>query len=438
METIHVNVLTTRTRRTRVNGREYVVAPATMIVPGVLNGSMGAMYYPPEEVAKNVDSWNGIPTVVYHPVINGTHVSARRPDVSEFYEVGRVYNTSYDGRLKSEVWFDVEATNRVDSRVMNALTKGSPLELSTGLYTVNEPAPEGSNHNGVPYQYIARNYRPDHLAVLPDQTGACSVTQGCGVLVNTDWDLNPPPITNQPVIPTPSDTAMNRDAVIDFLVTNCDCWKAQGDRDVLKTFSDEKLKSLKDQTDRLKALPVSNVTPSATTIPVPVPVPVPTPTLVPTSTPVSVVTPPATNGIQQPVPVAQPVAPPTFEQWLAMAPAEGARVINHARSVEQQHKQALVGRLVINMLDGADKTAMIQQLSAMSIEQLQSLLALVPAPAPVAGYNPGQVGVVAPVGNFNFGYSAPAPVLPDNDKDDVWLPPTINFAEEAASRRRQH
>jgi hypothetical protein len=32
---------------------------------------------------------------------------------------------------------------------------------------------------------VARNYRPDHLAVLPDQRGACSLTDGCGVMVNT-------------------------------------------------------------------------------------------------------------------------------------------------------------------------------------------------------------------------------------------------------------
>jgi hypothetical protein len=33
-----------RSRRETLNGREYIVAPVTLIVPGVLNGSKGALY----------------------------------------------------------------------------------------------------------------------------------------------------------------------------------------------------------------------------------------------------------------------------------------------------------------------------------------------------------------------------------------------------------
>ena len=36
-------------RRESLHGRSYLVAPTTLIVPGVLNGSMGPLYYPPED-----------------------------------------------------------------------------------------------------------------------------------------------------------------------------------------------------------------------------------------------------------------------------------------------------------------------------------------------------------------------------------------------------
>jgi hypothetical protein len=184
METLLANA--GRARREVRNGREYLVAPLTLIVPGVLNGSKGPLLYPPDEIRKDYSAWNGMPLVVYHPLVNGQHVSARHPQVWETQEVGRVFNAVIDqyGKLKAEGWFDVEHTMRVDDRVVAALNAGIPIELSTGLYTDNEPAPRGANWNGRPYSHIARNYRPDHLAILPDQVGACSVNDGCGVLVN--------------------------------------------------------------------------------------------------------------------------------------------------------------------------------------------------------------------------------------------------------------
>src|SRR5690606_13771547 len=32
-----------------------------------------------------------------------------------------------------------------------------------------------------PYHSVARDYKPDHIAILPDRIGACSIADGCGV-----------------------------------------------------------------------------------------------------------------------------------------------------------------------------------------------------------------------------------------------------------------
>lgn len=173
-------------RSETVNGREFLVAPLTLIVPGVLHGSKGPLYYPPHEIAKNVEAWNGMPLVVLHPTRNGAPISGRDPKVMAESEIGRVYNAKIGsgGKLQAEGWFDVESTNRADhtKSIIPRLRKGQPVELSTGLFTQNQP--KTGVFNGRSYTHVAMNYRPDHLAILPDRKGACSTEDGCGVLVN--------------------------------------------------------------------------------------------------------------------------------------------------------------------------------------------------------------------------------------------------------------
>lgn len=189
-----------KVKRVSHNGRNYLVAPASLIVPGVLNGSDGALYYPPEEVSRNVSSWDGVPLVVYHPLTeNGQPTSALTPEgktdkaVYQRVGVGALRNTRYDGnRLVAEAWFDEEHTRNHDvnlfgpSKILPRLNAEQAIELSTGLHVERDVRNGSCPKTGRPYDAVARNYRPDHLAVLPDQRGACSVADGCGVVVNTE------------------------------------------------------------------------------------------------------------------------------------------------------------------------------------------------------------------------------------------------------------
>jgi len=187
MEIISANTLG-KTRRAILNGREYIVAPATLLVPGVLQGSKGRLYYPPDEVAKDPSQWNGMPLVGYHPILNGQHVSGRDPDILEKQGLGFFYRATANGKLSGEAWFDVLNTVKFDeglaegARILPRLEREEKIELSTGLYTENIPS--SGTYNGKEYDAEARNYRPDHVAVLPDQKGACSIADGCGILVN--------------------------------------------------------------------------------------------------------------------------------------------------------------------------------------------------------------------------------------------------------------
>lgn len=170
-------------RRTTVNGREYLVAPLTMIVPGILHGSQGPLLYREEDIKQNVAAWNGVPLTVQHPSMNGGPISARAKGVWERQGIGTVKNASYKGKLVAEGWFDAKRTRRISPETYNALVSNQPIELSTGLFTKNLPVKNGA-YKGRRYTHIATNFRPDHLAILPDRKGACSIKDGCGVLIN--------------------------------------------------------------------------------------------------------------------------------------------------------------------------------------------------------------------------------------------------------------
>lgn len=167
-------------RRESLDGRSYYVSPVVMIVEGVHNGSSGPVYYSSEELAKFPEVWNGKPVVIYHPDLEGKPVSACSPAIFEKQTVGTLFNTAFSGgKLKSEIWMDIEKTMKIDPRVIHMLEDGAILEVSTGLFTEEDEEANGV-WNGEKYSRVAYGIRPDHLAILPDQVGACSVQDGAG------------------------------------------------------------------------------------------------------------------------------------------------------------------------------------------------------------------------------------------------------------------
>jgi len=166
-----------------MEGKDYIVAPAQMITEGVHNGSDGPIFYPADELAKITSVWNYKPVVVYHPEVNGICVSACSPDQISARKVGVLMHTSWDGttkKLGTETWLDPTRMAAVDNRVAEAIENNEMMEVSTGLYMDLERT-EGE-WNGEKYIGIARNMQPDHLALLPDVKGACSIEDGAGFL----------------------------------------------------------------------------------------------------------------------------------------------------------------------------------------------------------------------------------------------------------------
>lgn len=172
------------TRDETLNGREYVVVPVTMMVEGVHQGSHGALLHTAEELGKIPESWNGIPVTIGHPMVEGNPVSANSPSILESWAVGIIFNTLLNGtKLKSEAWLEKNKLANHEN-LNDRISNGEIIEVSVGVFSEDEDT-EGTWHNES-YVAVARNLRPDHLAILPNQVGACSNADGCGIRINSE------------------------------------------------------------------------------------------------------------------------------------------------------------------------------------------------------------------------------------------------------------
>lgn len=193
MESLVANLSNKVTRRT-LGGRSYLVAPVVMIVEGVFAGNQGPLYYSGKEISRAVSSWNNKPITVGHPTNSqGQYVSASVSEVLDRFSVGMILNTRWDSsrkKLRAEAWFDEARLNTVDggAKILLALNDGTPLEVSTGLFVDNKLTQNGSM-NGRAFVGEAVNHRPDHLAVILQGVGACSIQDGAGLLVNAQASI---------------------------------------------------------------------------------------------------------------------------------------------------------------------------------------------------------------------------------------------------------
>lgn len=167
------------------DGRKHLVVPVVALVEGVHAGSMGPVFHPAEEIAKYVDCWNGIPIPIFHPQDESGPVSVNDPRLIEEKSVGRFFNAHFDpdgSKLKGEFWIDISKAETIAPEILSMIRSGQDLEVSTAMWWDADWV--AGTWNGEEYEATVRNYRPDHIALLPGGTGACSWEDGCGVRVN--------------------------------------------------------------------------------------------------------------------------------------------------------------------------------------------------------------------------------------------------------------
>jgi hypothetical protein len=162
-------------------GKQWLVVNGVPLVEGVLNGR----FVPADEFGSFVNDWNDIPVVLPHPKRNGGSARVPDPDVPV---VGRFYNAKMDGnRLVGEYWLDkalLESLRDNDGNqdaglVLERIDNKQEVETSTGYWS--ESVPRSGNFKGRKYSYVDQKIHPDHIALLTQEAGACSLADGCGM-----------------------------------------------------------------------------------------------------------------------------------------------------------------------------------------------------------------------------------------------------------------
>lgn len=170
-------------REEKLYGDDYIVVPVVMMAEGVHSGSHGAILHTAEELGRFPQSWDGIPVTIGHPKVEENYVSANSPSVLTAWSVGTIFNTRMeDGKLKAEAWINVEDVTSIHPETLERIKNKEIMEVSVGVFSDEER--ESGSFGGENYVAIAHNHRPDHLALLPDEVGACSIEDGCGIRVN--------------------------------------------------------------------------------------------------------------------------------------------------------------------------------------------------------------------------------------------------------------
>ena len=177
--TLRVSAENGELQTSQLNGQEHLIVPAVILVEGVLfssNAEHPALALA-EEFGIFPQSWDGRPVVYNHPKLNGEACSANSPAVWESDVIGLLFNSNTLGtRLRSSMWLNKDKT---PPEIITILEEGGTLEVSTGIYALEEESEGTYNNEG--YEVIWRNIVPDHLAILPPGTiGACSIADGCG------------------------------------------------------------------------------------------------------------------------------------------------------------------------------------------------------------------------------------------------------------------
>lgn len=173
------NPVANSSRYETFEGSKYIVVPVVMAIEDVV---MNEALLPADEYFS--PSWNGVPVTIGHPQEGDSDfISANAPDVHAEWVVGAIFNSKVeDGKLLGEAWVKVDKANKIRPGLVSQLEGEKPMDVSTGFFSDYEET--SGTLNGREYKFIHRNVRPDHLALLPDEIGACSWEDGCGVRSN--------------------------------------------------------------------------------------------------------------------------------------------------------------------------------------------------------------------------------------------------------------
>lgn len=199
MKRNRVNVLTVVNSASNIttetiDGKPHIVVRG--ITPVVDDIVMNRKLYPAAEIEKAYNTLERNPMPLGHPKVDGKHVSARDVRAVNEYHVGAwLQNVSHkDGKVTGDMYVNRQyaESSEKGKRLINRLdemlagTNSDPIHISTGLLYSGIAA--NGESKGKKYNEIATNMMFDHVAVLLDEPGAGTPSEGVGIFVNSEGE----------------------------------------------------------------------------------------------------------------------------------------------------------------------------------------------------------------------------------------------------------
>lgn len=195
MKSSRVNVLSVinSSKIKRLGNRITVSGMVPIVDNVVMNGGL----YPADEIANSFSSIADKPAPAGHPVdAEGNYIPAAAPEAMLNHYIGAwCRNVRYaDGRVSCDVEINADQAMAMPrgKELIERLDKAAngeevePIHVSTGLLLNKEKA--SGEAGGKKYSWIARNMEFDHVAILLDQQGAATPSDGVGMFVNAQGE----------------------------------------------------------------------------------------------------------------------------------------------------------------------------------------------------------------------------------------------------------
>lgn len=169
-----------------VEGIEFTVLPSKTLPPEIV---MNGILYPAEEVEATINTLDGSPVTMSHPVIGGKFADAYLPLAQAKFGIlgahNKVRGKAADGSWLIDKYIPTEqlANSANGKKLAEAIKSKKPIHTSTGVYLTKEPE-IGVNAMGQEYTSRAKIDRFNHDAILLNEVGAATPEQGVGLFVN--------------------------------------------------------------------------------------------------------------------------------------------------------------------------------------------------------------------------------------------------------------
>ena len=178
-----------------LNQNGKVICPIVIAKEGILHGSRGAIFYRSEVLKKYAPKFNNIPLTLNHPIFENEFVSVNyNEQIQKKYIIGKVSDAFYNHAKKAICGFIEICENHELLDFIKTLK-----EVSMGVFT--DEIIEQGTFWGKSYEKTCTYIKPDHVAILAGQTGACSFADGCGLRKLHEAEQPLFPEAEQPLFP---------------------------------------------------------------------------------------------------------------------------------------------------------------------------------------------------------------------------------------------